>query len=213
MPMLLQTLGLGDRIVGFDGSLGSMTTADAVTIAPTYTDHSSVMAKLALKSALALVEKSAIGRPKVPQTAIAPRPYVLLVRRDPGAKSKRAVLNHAELYTSLRKAFPKNDIVEFPPETLPMSRVIPLWRRASLVIAPHGAGMANAYFVNPSATVVELVRKGQQGRVYRQVTHAAGARYVECLYDYDVTATATTNFLVDLRWLKGCLSAHNVTPS
>jgi capsular polysaccharide biosynthesis protein len=33
------------------------------------------------------------------------------------------------------------------------------------VIAPHGAGMANAYFVNPSATVVELVRKGQQGRV------------------------------------------------
>ena len=27
MPMLLQTLGLGDRIVGFDGSLGSMTTA------------------------------------------------------------------------------------------------------------------------------------------------------------------------------------------
>ena len=50
-------------------------------------------------------------------------------------------------------------------------------------------------------------------QVYRQVTHAAGARYVECLYDYDVTATATTNFLVDLRWLKGCLSAHNVTPS
>eukprot|EP00326_Haptolina_ericina_P044129 CAMPEP_0181257926 /NCGR_PEP_ID=MMETSP1096-20121128/50507_1 /TAXON_ID=156174 ORGANISM="Chrysochromulina ericina, Strain CCMP281" /NCGR_SAMPLE_ID=MMETSP1096 /ASSEMBLY_ACC=CAM_ASM_000453 /LENGTH=208 /DNA_ID=CAMNT_0023356281 /DNA_START=80 /DNA_END=707 /DNA_ORIENTATION=- len=208
MPMLLQTLGLGDRIVGFDGSLGSMTTADAVTIAPTYTDHSSVMAKLALKSALALVEKSKSSADRNRS------PTVRAARAaDPGAKSKRAVLNHAELYTSLRKAFPKNDIVEFPPETLPMSRVIPLWRRASLVIAPHGAGMANAYFVNPSATVVELVRKGQQGRVYRQVTHAAGARYVECLYDYDVTATATTNFLVDLRWLKGCLSAHNVTPS
>ena len=53
---------------------------DAVTIAPTYTDHSSVMAKLALKSALALVEKSAIGRPKVPQASSAVRRSEIRVR-------------------------------------------------------------------------------------------------------------------------------------
>mmetsp|Transcript_73407 Transcript_73407/g.201605 ORF Transcript_73407/g.201605 Transcript_73407/m.201605 type:complete len:102 (-) Transcript_73407:37-342(-) len=71
--------------------------------------------------------------------------------------------------------------------------------------------MTNAFFCDPRASVVEVLRDGQAGRVYQDITGRSGARYVMCLYKYDPGATGTTNFLLDVPWFFNCLWQNNVT--
>ena len=87
---------------------------------------------------------------------------VLLRRRVKGFKrgGRRIVDNHRELERSLRRVLPRDmplvvfDEISLPPAGLEQWHI---FRRAHLVIAPHGAGLANLLACDAGTPVVEFL--------------------------------------------------------
>ncbi|KAL1518871.1 hypothetical protein AB1Y20_003148 [Prymnesium parvum] len=203
---LLEVVGLSHRAVMVGEQ--EILAGGAVTIPPPATFARSPIAVALSSRAVRLLEGCAMRASPTPQKR---KPYILVIRRDPDAHGARAILNHKQLLGHLHAVFPAFDVREFTPEPQPFVDVINLWRGAVLVVGPHGAGMTNAFFVNPQAWVVEVIREGQTGRVYQDITRRSGARFVECAYKYDTTKTGTSNFLLDIPWFFNCLWLKNVS--
>ncbi|SDN59811.1 Protein of unknown function [Paenibacillus sp. yr247] len=66
--------------------------------------------------------------------------------------SKRKLLNEAEVYEYLRQFGFQRIVLE----DLSVSSQIQLFASAKVIAAPHGAGLTNALFSNPGATVIEF---------------------------------------------------------
>jgi capsular polysaccharide biosynthesis protein len=53
-----------------------------------------------------------------------------------------------------------------------------MWRRAKVVVAPHGAGLSNAMFCREGAVVVEIGSKGSLGPlIFQQISVMAGVQH------------------------------------
>ena len=173
---LLEVLGLANRLVTWDSSEVIM--ARTLTIPPqammgkAWGAAEKAVSRRSLEmlevsaAATAAATAAAAGGSKTDGGGRQDRPYILVVRRDSSAKNARAVLNHDQWTRALQSVFPKHAVREFAPLPQPFADVINLWRGAALVVGPHGAGMTNAYFADPRASVVEVMRFGQKGRVY-----------------------------------------------
>lgn len=93
--------------------------------------------------------------------------------------------------------------------------MVRLWATASLVIAPHGAGLANIIFCAPGATVVELFRGNVPHSIYQSLSATFGLRYVGCKVPVptraDKDTAGTSNFVLNLTWFFAvCLEGHGV---
>ena len=154
----------------------------------------------------------------------------LLVRRslsyDDGNHA-RAITNHRELHAALKRwlddaAAPSDAktgdpkrLVVFEPSGVSLPEVVRLWATASLVIAPHGAGLANIIFCAPGATVVELFRGNVPHSIYQSLSATFGLRYVGCKVPVptraDKDTAGTSNFVLNLTWFFAvCLEGHGV---
>ena len=93
------------------------------------------------------------------------------------------MLNHDEMMLVLRQIVlpPTATISEFPPSA-DLKTAAQMWRDADVAIVPHGAGTTNILFMRPNSTVVEILRKGQTGRVYGGLAKALGHTYHACIY-------------------------------
>jgi hypothetical protein len=94
---------------------------------------------------------------------------------------RRKVTNEPELWTELEKS----GFVKVPLEELAWPEQINAFRHAKVVVAPHGAGLANLVFCQPGTRVVELFNRSYlhgcfwrlaalQGLDYRPVVPAGG---------------------------------------
>lgn len=117
-----------------------------------------------------------------------PRPrgslHVLVVRRSAVERNGgRAMLNHDEMMLVLRQIVlpPTATISEFPPSA-DLKTAAAMWSDADVAIVPHGAGTTNILFMRPNSTVVEIIRRGQTGRVYGGLAKALGHTYHACTY-------------------------------
>lgn len=78
-------------------------------------------------------------------------------RRGAGA-DRRSLLNHQELADRLAERFGKH-FRNVALEKLPFREQLQLFRNARLVIGQHGAGLANALWMEPGTQVVELTHE------------------------------------------------------
>ncbi|CAM9293887.1 unnamed protein product [Ectocarpus fasciculatus] len=83
------------------------------------------------------------GVPPVP-----PRPVIVLIVRE----EKRGLGNNAEVREALVQNFPDHDVVEFFGHD-PIREQLEVFATASVIVAPHGAGLANIV-VSPLHTMI-----------------------------------------------------------
>jgi capsular polysaccharide biosynthesis protein len=85
----------------------------------------------------------------------------------------RQIVNEDDLIAALGPLAPTCVALE----ECSLARQIDLFRRARLIVAPHGAGLTNIAFARPDATVIELF-----GATYRNPCFEKLARVVGCGY-------------------------------
>lgn len=62
------------------------------------------------------------------------------------------------------------------PERLPFAEQVRLFREAEVVVAPHGAGLANIVFCNPDTAIIELFPPDMKYTYYK-ISQTVGLRY------------------------------------
>lgn len=72
-------------------------------------------------------------------------------------------------------------------EELPWPEQIALFRNATVVVGPHGAGLANLVFTAPGATLIELTNGSHYNRCNEFICHVVGHRYAKV--DADASPT------------------------
>ncbi len=96
------------------------------------------------------------------------RPRILVIDRgdaDPfyvsdraeaktSGRQRRCIVNHQELVAALEQRFPGTHTVLL--ESLPLAEQIALFSTADIVIAQHGAALANMVWMRPEARLIEI---------------------------------------------------------
>eukprot|EP00744_Colponema_vietnamica_P021214 GILI01030262.1.p1 GENE.GILI01030262.1~~GILI01030262.1.p1 ORF type:complete len:476 (+),score=109.42 GILI01030262.1:71-1498(+) len=80
------------------------------------------------------------------------RNRIVVIRRDGGT---RRLVNHDALLERLKQVFKAENIHVFTAAG-PLSEHVDMFRRAALVIGPHGAGFANLVWCGSGTTIIEL---------------------------------------------------------
>ena len=88
------------------------------------------------------------------------------------------------------------------PDNLSWSEQINLFRAATAVVAPHGAGLSNLVFSEPGVQVVELTNGRHYNRCFEWLCHVAGHTYVPIGADdgtYPTTAQLSDAIMESIR--------------
>ena len=109
-----------------------------------------------------------LGRGPEDSAGLGPRLYVSRAKA-----SRRHVTNEAELWSALAEC----GFVHVALEDLPWHRQIAAMRAARVIVAPHGAGLANLVFCEPGTRVVELVNRAYFNPVFWRVAALVGLDY------------------------------------
>jgi capsular polysaccharide biosynthesis protein len=91
----------------------------------------------------------------------------------------RSILNESELNPILRK----NSIEIIRPESLSFIEQVALFSRAELIIAPHGAALANLIFAPPKSSVIEIFSPNYVNICYWVICNLGDIRYSYLLGD------------------------------
>eukprot|EP00850_Spirogloea_muscicola_P017001 SM000142S00515 [mRNA] locus=s142:136317:138767:+ [translate_table: standard] len=100
---------------------------------------------------------------------------VTLLRRE----HTRTVANMAGLRSLLVQAFPSLPVVEASLEGAPLLEQAGAMRRTALLVAMHGAGMANVVFLPPGALALELFPLKFAYGTYRRIALRYGVHYLD----------------------------------
>ena len=143
------------------------------------------MAMHSFDSSLRMLRNVALGRMREERPAAMPR--LIWMGREEGTEARaRGISGHEPLLEELKgRGF---ELIAF--ETLSPIEQIAAMNRADVVIAPHGAGLANMVFARPDTHVIEIgTRQTQLHRWgdFLKCAHVAGCRYDTVFADVDGT--------------------------
>ena len=68
----------------------------------------------------------------------------------------RTLTDHSAVYNALTAAFPSETIVDFRPENVDFYEMIEILRKATMFLAPHGAGLYHTHFAPPCTPILEF---------------------------------------------------------
>lgn len=94
-------------------------------------------------------------------------------------EKSRVIINESELYSTLRK----NSVEIVRPESLSFIEQVALFSRAELIIAPHGAALANLLFSPPKSSVIEIFSPNYVNICYWALCNHGGIKYSYILGD------------------------------
>ena len=92
---------------------------------------------------------------------------------DRRRSSRRPLANEDEVISALMKY----GFVPIQLETLPLAGQITLFRNASMIVAPHGAGLANILFARPGCALIELQMNSYVHWMFRLFSAFIGVDY------------------------------------
>jgi hypothetical protein len=98
-------------------------------------------------------QKIYLLREKICQKLYFEKKYGILIKRS---ESYRSIINHDELLEFLQK---KYEIEWKIFDTLSFKETTELFSKASIIIAPHGAGLTNILFSPENITIIEIMDK------------------------------------------------------
>jgi glycosyl transferase family 61 len=88
---------------------------------------------------------------------------------------RRSIPNFADLYASLRSDH--GGCLSVRPETLPLARQLALFGTADIIVAQHGAALANVIWARRGATVIEIYPDDVRADFFRELAWCLGLRY------------------------------------
>lgn len=106
-----------------------------------------------------------------------PNEYFLneAIRKGSGA-SRRSIINHNELRGCLSEKIPEEyDFQNVQLEEMAFREQVRCFSRAKVVVAQHGAGLANIIWMNPQAVVFELGLDGNN--LFKRISRIMGHEY------------------------------------
>jgi len=121
--------------------------------------------------------------------------YVVLIQRS----SKRYLRQHAQIEIILKDISKEFNLtyVLYPDKPVPRMRsTLDIFRRALLVVAPHGAGLSNIVFAPSGVFVVEVLSRTALVHCYMSLCEDLGHRYHGIL-----SSTPNPAMSVDLKYL------------
>ena len=133
-----------------------------------------------------LIVPSLIGQPGCPTSRVvqllaeftsaqreASRPGRELIYLSRANARRRRVMNEAELEPWLTA----RGFVKVCTEELPWAEQIAVFRHAKVIVAPHGAGLANLVFCRPGTRVIELFNRAYVNGCYWRLSSIQGLDY------------------------------------
>lgn len=133
-----------------------------------------------------------------------PDPYYLKAAvSEGGGASRRSITNHGELYDRLKKSLNSSyELLNIRLENLTLKEQIRCFSNATIVIAQHGAGLANVIWMKPGSRVIELNHNNNQLNHFRIISQIMDHRY--CFFKTD-GKHATIDIAIFYAWLtKNC---------
>jgi hypothetical protein len=98
-------------------------------------------------------QKISLLRQKISQKLTFEKKYGILIKRS---ESYRSIVNHDELLEFLQKKYP----IEWKVfDKLSFKETTELFSKASIIVAPHGAGLTNMLFSSSNITIIEIMDK------------------------------------------------------
>lgn len=70
---------------------------------------------------------------------------------------RRSIINHQEFVESIKKYFPKKNILNISLEYLPLFEQYKLFNNTKIIIAQHGAALANIVFMKSNSLIIEIM--------------------------------------------------------
>jgi len=125
--------------------------------------------------------------PDAAHSAVFPRRFYV----DRGGSGNRRLENEPAVIAALRRL----GVAPVRLELLSFATQVALFRHAELVVAPHGAGLANLVFAPPGCQVVELVMDAYPHWAFRRLAALGGLGY-DCVIGHAPPAPPGT-------WLHG----------
>ena len=92
--------------------------------------------------------------------------YITLIKDEQNTTKKmsatvgserRSIINHKEFVESIKKYFPKKKILNISLEYLPLFEQYNLFNNAKIIIAQHGAALANIIFMKSNSLIIEIM--------------------------------------------------------
>lgn len=120
---------------------------------------------------------------------------------DRRAASTRTLMNEAELVSTLAG----QGIQPVRMEGLSLAEQARLMRQAELIVAPHGAGLANLVFARPGTSVLELMPSATLNWCYRHLAAVCGLGY-DCVLGRSQDASVTAPWVVSLTHVLSALA-------
>ena len=115
----------------------------------------------------------------------------------------RKLSNIDAVLTSIRAAFPNQNVFYFAADDLPLSVVIHLFSFVKALVCPHGATLSHQLWLKPQSRVVELAYTGTKSMVfpayyYWTIANALSLQYgvVPAQGEYDTDMTVDPDAVV-----------------
>jgi hypothetical protein len=124
---------------------------------------------------------------------------ILIFRRE----TIRRILNSSEVLDMLKRIFPTLEWVIF--DTLPFDETVTLFSSASIIVAPHGAGLTNMLFSDSGVQIIEFMSLQNPNICYWHLSELLKNKYcmIPCV-------TENGNFQIDIPNVEKLLTTQSL---
>jgi capsular polysaccharide biosynthesis protein len=129
-------------------------------------------------------QKISLLREKISQKLSFEKNYGILIKRS---EPYRSIINHDELLEFLKQEY---EIEWKVFDKLPFKETTELFSKASMIVAPHGAGLTNMLFSSENITVIEIMDKNDPNVCYWHLSEMLNNNH------YILPITSNGNFLL-----------------
>jgi hypothetical protein len=117
---------------------------------------------------------------------------------------RRSIINHEEFENTVKKYFNNNeyDVLNISTEYMSIFEQYDLFNNADIVIAQHGAALANIIFMNSKATVIEIISKVKLNANedwFKPISSACKINHVQYITEEEHTNINTKDFVTFLK--------------
>lgn len=99
---------------------------------------------------------------------------------------RRSIINHKDFFNHVKKMYPNKKVINVSLEFMPIFSQYHLFNNATLVIAQHGASLAQIIFMKPNTYVIEIVSKTKQKeKWFKPISNVCGVNHYEYLTEQE----------------------------